>query len=398
MPGRRSFLQTLSTMPLIGAFSSRSYASVEKGRDYFKELGVRTVINACGNYTKVTASLMPREVMRAMDYASTRYVRLNDLQDAVGARIAGLVGSEAAMVSSGAASAISLGTAACITGNNADFIRRIPDTSGMKDEVVIPKGHRNNYDHAIRASGGKLVEVATADELERAIGPRTAMLAFFNLREPVGAIKAAEFAEISRRRGVPVLIDAAADVPPVENLSRFIKLGYDLVCISGGKAICGPQSAGLLLGRRDLIEAAKLNTSPNSGSIHRGMKVNKEEILGMLIALESFLKKDHAAEWKEWERRVAVIVGVVNTLEGVSAELWVPPIASHMPHVKVRWDRKSVSRSVKDIRTELSEGDPPIEANPDSEEELILAVFTLKPGEDKIVAARLRAILKGASS
>jgi D-glucosaminate-6-phosphate ammonia-lyase len=398
MPGRRSFLQTLSTMPLIGAFSSRSYASVEKGRDYFKELGVRTVINACGNYTKVTASLMPREVMRAMDYASTRYVRLNDLQDAVGARIAGLVGSEAAMVSSGAASAISLGTAACITGNNADFIRRIPDTSGMKDEVVIPKGHRNNYDHAIRASGGKLVEVATADELERAIGPRTAMLAFFNLREPVGAIKAAEFAEISRRRGVPVLIDAAADVPPVENLSRFIKLGYDLVCISGGKAICGPQSAGLLLGRRDLIEAAKLNTSPNSGSIHRGMKVNKEEILGMLIALESFLKKDHAAEWKEWERRVAVIVGVVNTLEGVSAELWVPPIASHMPHVKVRWDRKSVSRSVKDIRTELSEGDPPIEANPDWEEELILAVFTLKPGEDKIVAARLRAILKGASS
>jgi hypothetical protein len=147
-----------------------------------------------------------------------------------------------------------------------------------------------------------------------------------------------------------------------------------------------------------LIEAAKLNTSPYSGSIHRGMKVNKEEILGMLVALESYLKRDHASEWKEWERRVAVIAAAAKTVEGVSAELWVPPIASHMPHVKVRWDRKNVSRSVKEVMTELSEGDPPIEANPDSTEELVLAVFSLRPGEDKIVAARLRAILKGASA
>jgi uncharacterized pyridoxal phosphate-dependent enzyme len=399
MADRRSFLQTLSTMPLISSvFSSQAYASVEKGRDYFKELGVRTIINACGNYTKVTASLMPREVTSAMEYASTRYVRLNDLQDAVGARIATLVGSESAMVTAGAASAISLGTAACITGNNADFIRRIPETSGMKDEVIIPKGHRNNYDHAIRVSGAKLVDVANTGELEAAMGPKTAMLAFFNLREPEGPIKAAEFAEISRRRRIPALIDAAADVPPIENLSKFTKLGFDLVCISGGKAISGPQSAGLLLGRRDLIEAAKLNTSPNSGSIHRGMKVNKEEILGMLIALESYLKRDHVAEEKEWERRVAVIAAAVKTVPGVSADLWVPPIASHMPHVKVRWERKSISRSVKDVMTELSEGDPSIEVNPDSADELVLAVFTLKPGEDKIVAARLRAILKGASS
>jgi L-seryl-tRNA(Ser) seleniumtransferase len=302
------------------------------------------------------------------------------------------------MITAGAASAISLGTAACMTGNNPEFIHKIPDTTGMKDEVVIPKGHRNSYDHAIRASGAKLIEAATVEELERAIGPKTAMLAFFNLREPFGQIRAGEFVQVAQRRRVPALIDAAADVPPLENLFKFSKLGYDLVCISGGKAIAGPQSAGLLLGRRHLIEAAKLNTSPYSASIHRGMKVNKEEMLGMLVALESFLKKDHAADAKEWERRVDVIAKAVKTVKGVDAELWVPPIASHMPHVKVRWDRKDIARSVKDVMAELSAGDPPIEVNPDSAEELILAVFTLKPGEDKIVGARLRSILKSARS
>src|SRR5262249_14833025 len=155
-------------------------------------------------------------------------------------------------------------------------------------------------------------------------------------------------------------------------------LGYDLVCISGGKAICGPQSAGLLLGRRDLIEAAKLNCSPYSASIHRAMKVNKEEILGMLVALEAFMKRDHDAEWKEWEHRVGVIVAAVKTIPGVTAELWVPPIASHMPHIKVRWEASRISKSVKDVVAELSKGDPPIEVNPDSHDEVIMATFTLK--------------------
>jgi L-seryl-tRNA(Ser) seleniumtransferase len=152
------------------------------------------------------------------------------------------------------------------------------------------------------------------------------------------------------------------------------------------------------MGRRDLIEAAKLNTSPYSASIHRGMKVNKEEILGTLVALEAFLKRDHESEWKEWERRAAVISAAVKPIAGVSSEMWVPPIASHMPHVKVRWDATRIARSVKDVVADLSHGDPPIEVNPDSHDELIMAVFTLKSGEDKIVGARLRAILKSASS
>jgi L-seryl-tRNA(Ser) seleniumtransferase len=395
---RRSFVRAASAVPLMSSmFAKRAYGSSDKARDYFKELGVPTIINACGHYTRFTASLMPREVMQAMDYASTRYVRLNDLQDAVGARIATMLGADSAMVTAGAASAIALGTSACMTGKDPDFIHRIPETSGMKDEVVILKSHRNSYDHEIRANGAKLIEVEDAAGIERAIGPKTATLAFFNLREPFGPVKAEEFAAIAKRRSVPSLIDAAADVPPLENLSRFNKLGYDLVCISGGKAICGPQSAGLLLGRRELIDAAKLNCSPYSGSIHRGMKVNKEEILGMLVALELFMKRDHDAEWKEWERRVGVIAAAIKPIPGVSAELWVPPIASHMPHIKVRWDASRISKSVTDVVAELSKGDPPIEVNPDSHDELIMATFTLKAGEDKIVGARLRSILKSAA-
>jgi uncharacterized pyridoxal phosphate-dependent enzyme len=399
MANRRRFLRDLSTMPLIGAvFSTPGYAASESGRDYFKELGVKPIINACGNYTRFTASLMPREVMQAMKYASTRYVRLNDLQNAVGARIAEITGAEAAMVSAGAASSIALGAAACIAGNNPDFIHRLPETSGMKAEVIIQKAHRNSYDHAIRSSGGQLVIVETAEQLEAAIGPNTAMMAFFNLLEPAGQIKAPEFAAIAKRRGIPALVDAAADIPPVENLSRFTKLGFELVCISGGKAISGPQSAGMLLGRRDLIEAAKLNTSPYSDSIHRGMKVNKEEILGMLVALEVYLKRDHEADSIEWERRVAVISEAVRGVPGITAETWIPPIASHLPHVKIHWDQAVIPCTVEGAMSQLRDGDPSIEAHPDSKDELILAVWTLKPGEEKVVANRLRAILKRARS
>jgi len=394
MKNRRRFLKTVSVMSLLQPAQAARPAAP---RDYFKELGVRPIINACGNYTRYSASLMPKEVLEAMEYASKRYVRLNDLQDAVGARIAALAGSESAMVTAGAASAISLGTTACMTGKNPDFIHRIPDTTGMKSSVILPKGHRNSYDHAVRACGAKLVEVETIDELDNAVNADTAMLAFYNLHEPAGRITSAELAAAGKRHGIPSLIDAAADIPPIENLTRFTKMGFDLVCISGGKAINGPQSAGMLLGRRDLIEAAKLNTSPYSASIHRGMKVNKEEILGMLVALETFLKRDHAADHKEWLRRVDVIAAKVKQVPGVSAELWIPPIASHMPHVKVRWQEASVRRTVKEAIEDLRAEDPPIEVNLDSKEELILAVWTLQSGEEKILANRLHAILKRAA-
>ncbi|MCP5118349.1 MAG: selenocysteine synthase, partial [bacterium] len=292
---RRSFLTALGTMPFLGSLlpAARNTAA----RDVITELGVSPLINAAGTYTSLTASLMPTEVVDAIRVASTKYVRLNELQEAAGKRIAELLECEAALISAGCASALSLATAACVAGKDREKILRIPDTHGMKNEVIIQKTHRNGYDHAVRNTGVQLIEVETRQEFERAVNHRTAMLFFLNSAGKKGQIGWEEFVELSKKHNVPSLIDAAADVPPVDNLFRFTKMGFDLVAFSGGKGLRGPQSAGLLLGREDLIEAALMNNNPNSNSLCRTNKVNKEKIVGMLAALELYLKRDHKAEW-----------------------------------------------------------------------------------------------------
>src|SRR5436305_6446301 len=255
----------------------------------------------------MTASLMPPEVIEAITYASRHYVMLDELHDRVGARIATLLRCEAAMVTSGAASALTLGTAGVLTGTDPRKVVDLPNLAGMKSEVIVQKAHRFGYEHAVRNGGVRLVEVETREEMERAIGPQTAMMLFYNNNNGEGRIRDEEFVEIGRKHGVPTLNDAAADVPPVENLWKYTKMGFDLVAFSGGKGLRGPQSAGLLLGRRDLIAAARLSNNPNSDSICRTNKVNKEELVGMLVALELFLNRDQAAVWKEWEARASRI-------------------------------------------------------------------------------------------
>jgi L-seryl-tRNA(Ser) seleniumtransferase len=321
-------------------------------------------------------------------------VRLNELHDAAGRRIASLIGCEAAMITSGAASALTLGTAACMTGTNHDFIRRLPDTTGMKDEVIIQKSHRYGYDHAVRACGIRFVEVESREDLERAAGGRTAMMLFFNAAEPQGRIKAAEFAELGRKLRIPTFNDAAADVPPAGNLSKYLKMGFDLVTFSGGKGIRGPQSAGLLLGRRNLIEAARLNTSPNSDTIGRGMKVNKEEMLGMMAAVEVYTRKDHAAEWREWERRCKTVADSVAALPSVRTETFVPEIANAVPHLRITWDEAALKISPADAIKRLREGEPSIELRPGSKGCIEVAVWMLQPGEAQVVARRIRQVLK----
>jgi len=392
MPNRRRFLQGVSSLPLLGGTSLA--ASVR--RDFYKELGVRPFINAAGTYTTLTASLMPREVVEAFDYASRQYVRLNELHDAVGQRIASLIGCEAAMVTAGAASALTLGTAACITGTNPDFIHRIPDTTGMKNEVIIQKTHRYGYDHAVRNCGIRFVEVETAEELERAINERTAMMLFFNAADPAGKIKVAEFAQLGKKHNIPTFNDAAADVPPVENLSKYLKLGFDLVTFSGGKGLRGPQSAGLLLGRKDLIAAARLNASPYSDSIGRGMKVNKEELLAMMVAVEIYLKKDHAAEWKEWEKRVRIIADSIASIPAVKTETVVPEIANAVPTLKVSWDESVLKLDAQEVLKRLRDGEPSIEMMPGGKHGLTITVWMMQPGEAQIVARRLREVLRSA--
>jgi L-seryl-tRNA(Ser) seleniumtransferase len=395
MSNRRRFLQGISAVPLLGGAAGTAKAAPVT-RDYFAELGIRPFLNAAGTYTMLTASLMPAEVVQAYEYASKRYVRLSDLHDAVGRRIAEMVGCEAAMVTAGAASALTLGTAACLTGKNQEFIHRLPDLTGMKSEVIVQKVHRVGYDHAVRNTGIKLIEVDTAEQLEKAINANTAMLLFFNLNEPAGQIKTPEFLAIAKKHGIPTFNDAAADVPPVENLSRIPKLGFDLVAFSGGKGLRGPQSAGLLLGRRDLIEAARLNGPPNGDAIGRGMKVNKEELLGMMVAVESYIKRDHQAEWKEWERRIGLIERAVKGIPSVRTETWVPEIANHVPHIKIFWDPQTVKLSVKDAQKQMREGDPAIEVTP-SETEFTMNVWMLQPGDAELVAKRVREVLQAAS-
>jgi L-seryl-tRNA(Ser) seleniumtransferase len=388
-------LQRIASAPFIGALlPGAAVARKTKGRDFFAELGVRTFINGAGTYTALTASLMPPEVAEAWQYGTQHYVALTELQDKVGERIASMLGVESAMVTSGAAGALTIGTAACITGSDPSAIKSLPDLTGLKSEVIIQKKHRFGYDHAVRATGVKLIEVETAEDLERAVNPKTAMMLFLNAADPAGQIKSAEFVALGKKHGIPTFIDAAADVPPATNLSKYNKMGFDLVTFSGGKGLRGPQSSGLLLGRKDLIAAARLNTSPFGDTIARGMKVNKEEMLGMLVALELYLKKDHEAEWKEWERRVRVIADAVRGLPSVQTETFVPEIANQVPHLKIWWDQAAIPLGPPEAMKRLREGQPSIEACPlTNSKQLVFGVWMMQPGDAEVVAKRVRAVL-----
>jgi uncharacterized pyridoxal phosphate-dependent enzyme len=398
MWSRRRFLETVSSVPLVGGFvgagAVRAGAAARTGgRDYFRELGVRPFINAAGTYTAMTASLMPPEVMEAIAYASRNYVMLDELHDKVGARIAARLRCEAAMVTSGAASALTLGTAAVLTGMDRRKMVDLPNLTGMKSEVIVQKSHRFGYEHAVRNCGVRLVEVETPDDLERAVNEKTAMMLFYNNNNKEGRIQDAEFVRLGKKHAVPTLNDAAADVPPVENLWKYTGMGFDLVAFSGGKGLRGPQSAGLLLGRRDLVAAARLNAPPNGNTIGRGMKVNKEEMVGMLAALELYLETDHAQEARDFEKRADVIRKSAIAIPGVSAEIFVPEVANHVPHVRVSWDAGAAGMKPADVVKALLDGEPSIGTRSEGDA-LVFGVWMMRPGEEKIVARRLRQVLE----
>ena len=398
MWSRRRFLEVVSGLPLVGGLieagaTPAMAAPQHAARDYFRELGVRPFINAAGTYTAMTASLMPPQVIEAITYASRQYVMLDELHDRVGARIATLLQCEGAMVTSGAASALTLGTAAVLTGTDPRKVVDLPNLAGMKSEVIIQKAHRFGYDHAVRNCGVRLVEVETREEMERAIGPQTAMMLFYNNNNTEGRIRDEEFVQIARTHGVPTLNDAAADVPPVDNLWKYTKMGFDLVAFSGGKGLRGPQSAGLLLGRKDLIAAARLNAPPNGNTVGRGMKVNKEEMVGMLAALELYLATDHAAEQREFEARAEAIRNGVAGVPGVTADIFVPEVANHVPHVRISWDAAAKGMTPADAVNRLRAGEPSIGTRSEGDA-VVIGVWMMRPGEEKIVARRLRDVLQ----
>ncbi len=401
---RRRMLQASAGVTLGGVLASDSTdaAGAAPGQaGVYEALGVQRVINAIGTVTILGGSVMPPEVVAAWQEASRHFVNLLDLQDKVGAKIAKLVGVEAAMVTTGAAGALLLGTAAVVTRGDKDLIPRLPDTTGMKNEVILQKAHHSCYDNQLTDVGVKLVEVQTADDVNRAVNERTALLFFMNVAEPQGRIKKAEWIDLARRHKLPALLDAAADTPPVAHLSEYNRVGFDLVAFSGGKAIRGPNDTGLLLGRKDLIEAAKRNANPHCGTIGRMMKVSKEDMVALAVAVERFLRLDHKAEWRAWEHRIGVIEQAVKDIPTLQCERIVPPIANHVPHLILSWDEQRVKLTRAQAAEQLAQGDPPIligRVSGTGDKGILISVLTLQEGEERIVAGRLLAILKKASA
>jgi D-glucosaminate-6-phosphate ammonia-lyase len=394
MPNRRGFLRILSSLPWIGGMvsSENVFAARKTTRDYFAELGVRPFINAAGTYTAMTASLMPEEVLQAIQWSSRQFVMLDELHDAVGRRLAQLLECEAAMVTAGAASALTLGTAGVLTGKNLAKVHRLPDLTDMKSEVLIQKKHRFGYEHAIRNCGVKFVEVETPGDVERAVSERTVMMMFLNFANPDGQIKDLEWVGLGKKFSIPTFNDCAADVPPVDNLKKYTRMGFDLVTFSGGKGLRGPQSSGLLLGRKDLIEAARLNAPPNGDAIGRGMKVNKEEMLGLLVAVERYLSLDHEKERKEFDRRAELIRKSATAVTGVKVEIFVPPIANHVPHLKISWDSTKIKLTYAEAIKLLREGKPSIGVL-NGGEGIQVGVWMMQPGDAEVVARRIHEVL-----
>jgi len=392
--------------PFLAARSSSKSKLPAEGVDYYQKLGVTPLINAAGTYTVLTASIMPDEVQAAVALAAKNPVNLNELHDAAGAYLAKRLRCEAALVTAGAAAALVVGTAACVTLGNESAILNIPtDMNGLKNEVIVQKSHRYGYDHAIRNCGVHFVEVETLDQYEQAFNERTVMTHFFNAGED--HISREDWVRVAHKHGVPCFNDAGADVPPISNLWNYTQMGFDLVTFSGGKGLRGPQCTGLLLGRKDLINAARRNNSPNSNTIGRGLKVAKEEIVGLVAAVDWFLSQDDAVMEAEYRKRAERIAGQLKTIATVQTQIFVPPVAAnHVPHLLITYDQNRIKITGAEVMEKLRHGNPRIELNPSTGGDpasaglpggantIVVGVWMLQPGEDLIVAKRLREVLQ----
>ena len=410
MATRRNFLQYagagLAAQPAIGATKGKPAPD-----SIYAELGVRTLINGRGVATFYSGTLMPPEVHRAMERASEHFVEIVELQKAVGARLAQYAGTEAALVCSGSAACISQATAGCIAGTDVDKIARLPDTTGMKNEVIVTQ--RSMWDRSIALAGAKLIVAQSRKELESAINANTAMIEIEYGDER--AVKHADAIAVAKERGVPLMLDAAPMCPPFERLKMLAGLGPDLFCVSGGKGLFGPQCSGVLFGKKHLIEAAMRNGSPYEGAICRPMKVGKEEIVGALAAFEWSSKRDYKADCKVWAARLQHIVDEVGAIPGVHAEVYYRTLGNEVPYLAIRWDEQSFGFSRQQCADLLRAGDPQIEVIGGAYREVVqptgqvpfkealhsgepdrliaIASNTLKPGEEKIIARRLKEIL-----
>jgi uncharacterized pyridoxal phosphate-dependent enzyme len=404
---RRRFFTWTGVLGAFGArFGSRTLiAAPQPSGNVYTRLGLRPIINASGTYTHLGGSLMPAEVLDAMNEAARQYVPIRDLTLAVGDRLARLTGNDAALVTTGAAGAIFVGTCACIAGSDPDRMKHLPFTEGMKNEVVVQNLHNTGWTRQCEAAGARMIEVEYAEQMERAVNGKTAMIYFLvadkhfgtyrdRLDAPGGKIPLEQCVAIAKKARVPLLVDAAAELPPNENLSSYTKQGADLVAFSGGKGLRGPQNAGLLVGRKDLVAAAALYQSPYSG-IGRDLKIAKETMIGMLAAVERYVKLDHAAEWNSWKAQVDYVKSAMDAVQGVESGYVPKEVTNHVPRLYVKWDEKAFNFSREDCFKALQEGEPSIVAlrTPLG---VTIVTWMMAPGEEKMVARRLKEVLEHA--
>jgi uncharacterized pyridoxal phosphate-dependent enzyme len=414
---RRSFMKMWAAAPLLSQIAARDLyvqAATAMGRgprqNVYTRLGVKTVVNCRGTWTYLSGSLEFPEVRQAQVEAAQHFVNMLDLQRAVGRRLSQLTGAESGIITSGAAGAMAAATAGCMAGTDDKYIWQLPDVTGLKHEVIM-MGGRSAFDSAIRLTGAKLVLVFSVEELASAINENTAMIYTTDLGN-----KLQQELEIAKKRKVPMLLDDAAGIPPAANAKLYARMGLDLYCFSGGKGLCGPQCSGLLLGRKDLIEAALLNCSPREGAVCRPMKVGKEEVIGCLTALETWLNIDEKKVYAEWNGRIDRIRKLVETVPGVTTDTYTPEDGNRYPTLKVSWDQQAWGYTLSDCVAELRGGDPVIEVlgtdnpslvttvregNPNPKERkqpdhIELVSMTIKPGEEILVGQRLRSILGAA--
>ena len=390
-------------------FSSPTPSS--DGEDYYAKLGVPTIINAAGTYTTLTAACMPPEVLAAVQKAALHPVRLHDLQRKAGEYIARRLNCEGAIVTSGAAGAISLATAACIQyANNLSILDMPQALSGRKNAVIVQRAHRYEYDRAMYLCGARVTEVVTLEDYRSACRAGNAVMTnFFNAAEEEEGIAGSaqigrdEWLREAHEYKIPCLLDAAADMPPISNLWKYTGMGFDLVTFSGGKGMRGPQNAGLLLGRKSLTDLAHENNNPGDG-IGRGMKVAKEQIVGMVAAVDWVLSHTEESMQGDYQKRVDLIAAAMKGIPSVRTETVVPKIANHVPHLLIRFDPEVTGVTTDQIVEALRTGKPSIELNPNTGQKpnqgipadantLVVGVWMLQPGEDAIVGQRIRAVL-----
>jgi uncharacterized pyridoxal phosphate-dependent enzyme len=406
---RRTFLGTLGALAgmVFGQGKAFAFSPAAGGSaapvsgfgasgNVYEELGVTTVINGQGTMTMLGGSLGRPEVEAVMALAAQHFVSIPELEVAAGKRIAEMLKlpeGYSAIVTSGAAAAMTSGLAGILTGNNPEFIEQLPDLTGMKSEVILQRSHRNPFDHQLRATGVKLVVVESREDVKRAINSKTAMMHFSNFANAEGQIKVEEWVKLAHENQIPAFIDAAADTPPVSHLWDYANMGYDLIAFSGGKAIRGPQCAGVLMGKKELVANALLNNSPHEDTLGRSSKVGKEEIVGMVKALELYLKEDHEALNKEWWRRLDAISAQITKVPGVSTSFSVPDVANHVPHMEISWDPRKISISPREASHALRAGKPSIVLG-SSERGLSTNSFMLQPGEEKVIGDQLTRLFK----